>query len=248
LSNDLRRVLFVPDTHSPYEDKRAWKLMMKAARQFKPQTIVHLGDLGDFYAVSSHSKDPSRALHLKDEIKGVRKLREQLDNLGADRKEFICGNHENRLERYLQDKAPELFGLVTVDDLLKLTENGWRVTPYRQSTKLGKLHLTHDVGTAGKYSTARALETYQHSVAIGHHHAIQYNVAGDATGSYQVGAQFGWLGDLNAVDYMHKVRVSRTWALGFGIGYHEVETGIVFIVPVPIVKYRCCVEGRVYSA
>lgn len=244
----LERVLIVPDTHAPYEDRRAWRLMMKAAREFKPHTIVHIGDLADCYAISAHSKDPTRVAFLKDEIVRVRELRAELDSLGAKDKRFVEGNHCARLKRYLQDKAPELFGLVTTDELLELSKNGWEFTPYREATRVGKVWFTHDVGTSGKYSTARALDTYQHSVVIGHHHAIQYHVAGDATGSYQVGAQFGWLGDLNAVDYLHKVRVSRTWALGFGIGYHHTPSGIVHLVPCPIVKYAVVVEGKRYTA
>jgi hypothetical protein len=222
--------------------------MLKAARAFAPDTIVHLGDLADFFSISAHSKDPSRRANLADEVRAVRAMRRQLDNLGAKTKLFIEGNHEFRLQRYLQDKAPELFEFVTTDQLLELSANDWKFTPYRESTRLGKLRLTHDVGTTGKYSTARALDTFQHSVAVGHNHAMQYHVAGDATGKYQVGAQFGWLGDLARVDYMHKVKVCRTWSLGFGVGHHEVKTGIVYVVPIPIVGYTCCINGKVFRA
>jgi predicted MPP superfamily phosphohydrolase len=237
----------VPDTHSPYHDKKAWALMMKAAKEFKPDTIAHMGDLGDFYAVSSHSKDPKRIRHLKDEIIEVRKLRQELDDLKPKRKIFIEGNHENRLERYLQDKAPELFGLVSSDDLLELSENNWEYIPYRESAKIGKLYITHDTGASGKYTTMRALETFQHSVVIAHHHQCQYMILGDATGEYCVGAQFGWLGDSSKVDYMQQVKVAATWALGFGVGYHDTKTGIVYLVPCPIVDYTVCVEGKIYK-
>jgi hypothetical protein len=220
---------------------------MQVARSFKPQTLVHLGDLADFYSVSAHSKDPTRALSLKDEIETVRDLRAELDALGASRKVFIEGNHEDRLRRYLQDKAPQLFGMVSTDTLLELSANDWEFVPYHQSARVGKVYFTHDTGQSGKYTTARALDTFQHSVVIGHHHAIQYHVQGDATGKYQVGAQFGWLGDIKQVDYLHRVKACRTWALGFGIGYHHVSTGVVFLVPVPIVNYRCCVNGKVYE-
>lgn len=246
--SELERVLFIPDTHAPYHDKRAWKLVMEVGGWFKPDILVHLGDLADFYKVSAHSKDPDRTLSFRDEVEQTRSLRAEMDALKAARKIFIEGNHEDRLTRYLADKAPELFGFVTTDSLLELTANGWEFVPYRQSAKIGKLHLTHDVGSGGKYSTARALETFQHSVAIGHHHAVQYQVAGDATGNYQVGAQFGWLGDINKVDYMHRVKVCRLWSLGFGVGYLHPPTGIVHVVPVPIVKYSAVVEGRRFTA
>jgi hypothetical protein len=222
--------------------------MLKAARAFSPHTIVHLGDLADFYKVSSHSKDPSREHTFKQEVVVVRALRAQLDSLGARRKIFIEGNHEDRLRRYLQDKAPELHDEISTDKLLKLTENGWKFVAYKDSIRLGKVYLTHDTGQSGKYTTARALETFQHSVVIGHHHALQYHVMGDATGQHQIGAQFGWLGDVKQVDYMHRVKAKRNWALGFGTGYHETATGVIYISPVPIVNYSVCVGGRVYRA
>jgi predicted phosphodiesterase len=245
MSSSLDKVLILPDTHAPYHDERAWKLVMKVARRIKPDTIIHLGDLADFYKVSNHSKDPARTLSFKDELKGVHALRAELDRLGAKRKIFIEGNHEERFRRYLADKAPELFGIVTTDELLKLTENDWEFVPYRSAAKVGRVYFTHDTGGGGKYSTAHALDSYQHSVVIGHHHSIQYYVAGDAVGKYRVGAQFGWLGDIKKVDYMHQVKVRRLWALGFGTGVHDRETGVVFLTPHPIVNYQTCVNGKI---
>lgn len=242
------RLLIVPDAHAPYHDERAWRLLKKIGRHFEPHTIIHIGDLADFYTVSSHSKDPTRIQQLEDELLIVRGLRADLDRLGAKRKVFIEGNHEDRLRRYLQDKAPELFSLVSTDRLLGLTANGWEFVPYRSSTKIGKVHFTHDTGHSGKYTTARALETFQHSVVIGHHHACQYMVEGDATGRYRIGAQFGWLGDVKRVDYLHKVKAQRQWSLGCGIGYHERKTGAVYLTPLPFVGYSACVEGKVLSA
>ena len=34
-------------------------------------------------------------------------------------------------------------------------------------------------------------------------------------------------------------------ALGFGIGYHDPTTDLVYLVPVPIVKYTCMINGHV---
>jgi hypothetical protein len=130
---------------------------------------------------------------------------------------------------------------------LQLSENEWELTPYRQSTKIGEVYFTHDTGNSGKYTTARALDAFQHSVVIGHHHAIQYAVEGNATGTYRVGAQFGWLGDADKADYLHRIKALRNWSPGFGIGYHDLATGLVYLVPVPIVNYSACVEGAIYG-
>jgi len=242
----LERLLIVPDTHAPYHDERAWKLVLKIGRSFKPQVVVHQGDLMDCYPISTYSKDPSRRYTLNDEMVIARRLRKQLDGLGAKRKIFTEGNHEDRLPRYLWEKCPELYGMIEMDDKLGLSANGWEYVRYKDHARVGKVYFTHDTGNSGKYTTARALDAFQHSVSIGHHHQIQYAVEGDATGKYRVGAQFGWLGDIRQVDYRHKIKAKRAWALGFGIGYRDTETNYVWLVPVPIVNYCCIVEGRIY--
>lgn len=251
MSRRIEKWLFVPDTHAPYHDEQAWKLMLKIAGKFAPDGVVHLGDIGDFYAVSAHSKDPARRMQFHEECEVTRGCRDDLDQLGAKRKKFIKGNHEFRLERYIADKSPELHNFVTVDKALELSQNGWEITEYRDYTNVGKLSLTHDTGQGGKYTAARAAETFQASVAIGHHHAMQYFVTGDAKGERKLGVSFGWLGDADAADYMHRIKARQLWSLGFGLGYHDTRNDLVYVTPVPILRdgdnYESIVEGKRYA-
>ncbi len=240
--------LIVPDVHAPYHDRRAWELMLSVARELRPETIVVIGDLVDFYSVSAHSKDPNRAFKLEAEVESGVALLGQLDDLGATKKVFTEGNHENRLERYLRDKAPELYGMAALSDFLVLEENGWVLVPYQQHIKLGKVYYTHDAGKTGRYSTYQTLDAFQHSVVFGHSHRMSYVVEGDATGASKVGAQFGWLGDVSKADYMHRVKANRDWATGFGVSYTDHQTGHTFLTPIPIVQGRCVFNGRLYVA
>lgn len=247
MSRDLEKILFIPDAHIPYHDKRAWELMLNVAEDFKPDIIAAIGDLGDFFSISRFAKDPTRALQLDKEIEAVNGELDILDALGAKRKLFVEGNHEDRLLRYLQEKAPELFSFISVDKLLHLSDRGWELTPYKSSTKIGKMYLTHDVGSSGKYSIYRCLEAFQHSVISGHTHRFAYLVEGNAAGEHMLSAQFGWLGDVEKVDYMHKIQAKRNWSLGFGIGYLEPSTEHVYVVPVPLVEYSCVINGKLYK-
>ena len=162
-----------------------------------------------------------------------------------DGKVHLTGNCD-RLRRYLSDKAPELFGTVSIPRIFNLPERGWRYVPYKSDTKLGKLYLTHDVGNAGRFAAHKALDTYQHSVVTGHSHRMSYIVEGNAVGEHKVSAMFGWLGDVNSIDYMHAVKARKDWALGFGIGHLDPTSGIVYLTPVPIVKYTCVLNGRLH--
>lgn len=243
----LESILIVPDTHIPYHDRRAFSLMMKAAKDLKPHHIVAIGDFADCFTVSTHSKDPRRKGMLKPEVEEVHRALDSLDRLGAKNKIFIGGNHEDRLRRYLQDKAPELFGLVDIPQLFHLRDRRWTYVPYKEHAKIGKLHFTHDVGNAGRNATFAALDTYQHSIITGHAHRLQYIVEGNAVGEFKLSAQFGWLGDVTKVDYMHRAKANKNWALGFGVGYIDPKTGIAYLTPVPIVRYSCVVNGKLYS-
>ena len=240
-------VLVIADLHIPYHDKRAVKLMLKAAADLKPKYILINGDFLDCYSVSSHSKDPRRSLKLRQEVDTALEVLDRIDDLGAKHKIFIGGNHCDRLERYLQDKAPELFDFIDIPGILELKKRNWAYVPYKHDAKIGKLWFTHDVGVAGRNAMFKALDTYQHSIITGHTHRLNYVVEGNATGEVKLSAQFGWLGDAKSVDYMQRQTVLKNWALGFGVGYLEPSTGNVYMTPVPIFGgYSCCVNGRIY--
>lgn len=251
LQPKLEPILLISDAHRPYHDQRAWDLVLEVGRFIKPVHLIVNGDLADFYAVSSHSKDPRRVQQLDEEIADVNFALDQLDALKAKQKKFIAGNHCDRLTRYLQDKAPQLFSMIDIPNLFKLNQRGWEYTPYKSDTKVGKLHITHDVGTAGRYAAYKALDTYQHSIVTGHTHRLSYVVEGNAVGEFKLSANFGWLGDAEKVDYMHRVMVKKNWALGFGVGHIHPTTGIAYLVPVPIItaggKYSCVVNGRYFE-
>lgn len=238
----LLRVLFVPDCHVPYEDKKAFELLLRAAAVFKPDLIVILGDFADFYAVSSHSKDPRRVRLLKDEVTAVQERLQQLKAI-CPRIIYVSGNHEDRLSRYLQERAPELFGHVEIPEVLGLRELGIQYVEYKDTYHLGKLHVTHDTGTAGQNAHRQSMTTFgRASTIIGHTHRMEYSVIGNADGPPALGAMFGWLGDFDAIDYMHKHKIKADWVHGFGVGYME-PNGIVHVRPCPIVNGAVVIDG-----
>lgn len=250
-AKNVEKVLFIPDTHVPYHDKKAFNLMLKAMKDFKPDHSIILGDFMDMYSVSSHSKDPKRSLDLKGEVDGTKEALRQVKALGAKNNVFVSGNHEDRLERYLRDKAPELYEFISIPEVLELNKMGFKYVPYKDHYKLGKLNVTHDTGQAGRYAHYKAMDSFQHNVIIGHTHRLGYAVEGNAQGERHVTAMFGWLGDVEATDYMHKIKYTRDWSHGFGIGYLDKETNVVYVVPVPIInhgkQYSCVVEGKLYK-
>lgn len=239
--------LIISDLHAPFHSKEAWSLAMQVARDIKPEWIVTIGDFADFYAVSDHDKAPERANRLDEEIEAVEALLDQLDALGAADKLYIEGNHEDRLRRYLMQN-PAMARVVSTEKLLHLKERGWEFIPYKRHAQRGAIHYTHDVGASGRNAIYRALDVYQHSVVTGHSHRLQYVVEGSAVGECKVSAAFGWMGDVEQVEYMTLAKARKDWALGFGVGYADPSSGYTYLVPVPIVHSTCCVNGVLYRA
>lgn len=247
-SEVLERILFIPDCHFPYQDVLAFDLMMDAAKRFKPDHVIICGDFIDMYSVSSHDKNPKRAGKLEEEISSSVEALWKIKELGAKNNVFVAGNHEDRLTRYLMQKAPELYDLLNIKSVLALDKMKFTYIPYRQHYKLGKVYITHDTGKAGYNAHKQALDAFHRSVVIGHTHRIGYMVQGDADGDKHVGAMFGWLGDVKQVDYMHNINAIKDWSLGFGIGYLNPKNGYVYLAPIPIVNYSCVVEGKLYAS
>lgn len=242
----LKRVLFIPDCHIPYHDQRMWKLLLKVIAEFQPSNLVILGDFADFYAISDHDKNPNRVRQLEAEVSAVNRALDELDSFGfVSSKVFIKGNHEFRLERYLMRRAPELFNMVNTTQLFNLEVRGWTTIEYMDDIRIGKLYVTHDTGRCGKYAHIQSQADYETNVVIGHTHQIGYTVVGNAQGRPHVGAMFGWLGDFDKIDYMHRAKARRNWSHGLGLGYLEPHSGSVHLVPVPVVLDKVLIEGSI---
>lgn len=237
------RLLLVPDTHTPHHDPVAWGVMMQAARRFRPTRIVILGDFLDFYQVSDHEKDPARCTSIAHDLEVANGLLDQLDSLGATRKDYVSGNHEFRLTRYLWTKAPALLSSVRLPELLKLQERGWSWTPYREHLRIHDLWVTHETGHAGQWAHHRSAADFMGSVVIGHTHRIGQVSFGNALGERFTATMCGWLGSPVAADYMHAAKKARDWSHGFGLGW--VVGGRVIVQPVPIVDRSAVVDGAV---
>src|SRR5512139_2213092 len=48
-ADQTTRVLICPDVHIPYQDPVAWETFLTVAAAWKPDTLVLLGDVVDFY-------------------------------------------------------------------------------------------------------------------------------------------------------------------------------------------------------
>jgi hypothetical protein len=247
MSARVEKVLIIPDMHVPYHDRKAFALVLKMAKAVGFDRLYTLGDLADFFKVSFHERTMGLRMTFGEEVREVNEVLDAFDGLGIPKRHFIAGNHEYRFDRYMSEKAPEISDLpgLSVPELFRLKQRGWGYTPYKRETRCGKLWLTHDEGTAGAMACVKARGTYEGNVVIGHCHSMTVSYQGNARGASHVGASFGWLGDLNSVDYMHQVK-ARRWQLGVGVGLLE-PGGVVHLQAVPIINYKMAVFGNLFE-
>jgi hypothetical protein len=240
------RIMVCPDAHHPCVDQLAWQTFLAALREWKPDRLIIIGDFADCLSVSFHPKDPARKVGLKDEIDAVNQAADEVEETGVPEVDYLEGNHELRLQRYLWEKASELYGLVSIKDLLRIDRRGWNWIPYRESLTVGKLHFAHDVGRCGKHTASQSLADYGHSIVMGHSHRAATIYNGTVAGERQVAMNVGTLIDIASVDYRHRAMAAREWQHGFGV-IHMTSDGVGWCSFVPIIEGRCVVDGRVIS-
>lgn len=120
----VKTVGLLSDVHIPYHDLPAIYASLEYFQKVGIDCLMLNGDILDCYQLSDHDKDP-RKRHFAEEMEDCRLF------LQALRKEFPkcriiykLGNHEERLERYLMVKAPELLNVPDFElkNLLKFDE------------------------------------------------------------------------------------------------------------------------------
>lgn len=229
--------------------------MMKVGMKIKPDEIVILGDYADFYSVSSHAKDPRIFNLLVDEVSAVASRLDELDKLFPEaQKVFLEGNHENRLERYLVDRAPALFGVSETRFLFDFDKRSkWRFVPYgprQQHLILGSyLYAKHTpLSSSAKATATKAMC----SLVYGHIHCIEESHMVGMDGTNHVAFSVGWLGDKDQDLIFNYVKNHHQWQLGFGIVYVDEKTRRFYHQKIHIMehgnKISCVVNGEYYEA
>ena len=246
----LLRVLSVPDIHYPEHDQKSIELMVKVAKDFKPDVCIFLGDVFDMYCISRFEKKPDKDyLLLRDELKDSRILFQDLvGDINAKKTVFLGGNHELRLEKYIANHASRLGGLLKTEDVLGISSKVLYL-PYgpKNRYQIGKLMFAHGTRT-GAHPAASMVSTYRSSVMFGHVHRIQEYHITDIHGNDFVGLTPGWLGDQEkAGDYLPDI---SNWGQGFGLTWHK-PSGDFFYSLVRIASHKdrreCLFNSVVYS-
>jgi len=238
-----KKVLFVSDIHCPYQDEVALEAMYNFMNWWKPDEVIIMGDLVDFYAVSRFNKDPERALRLQEELdSSVSVLKEIRDRAKKANIYFIKGNHENRLKKYLWANASELSSLnaLRLESLLEFDKLNIKYKD-RGIIRYKDLIVKHGtlVRKFAGYTAKGEFEKNGMSGISVHTHRLAIYRHTNESGAY-IWVEGGCLCQLNP-EYMEGE--TPNWQQGFAIGYFKENSKRFLLETVPIIKGKAMYGG-----
>ena len=236
------RILIISDLHFPYQNNEAITLALDYGKDKKVDCILINGDLMDQANISRHEKD-WRARSIADEFEAVRVFLKSLrSHFPKTKIVYKHGNHDERWEKYLYTKAPEIFDVndFQLEILLRLGELKIDTVKDKRPIKMGKLIALHGHelagGGAGGVNPSRAtfLKTLD-SVIVGHYHKTSQHTETTMSGEVISVNSTGCLCGLNPL-YMPINKHN----LGFAYVEVNIKTGEY------ILENKKIVKGKVY--
>lgn len=203
-------VAVASDFHVPYHDKKAVETFINYCREVQPDMIVINGDLVDMYMLSRFAKGEGR-----NPMSEIEEAREILANLRQDTKAdiyYVIGNHEQRLEKTILTKAPELASLIEdVFSIFKLDEIG--VKGAGTITVNDNFVFKHGtlLGSKSGLSAIKEMENAYLSGATGHTHRLAKYIARKA------GRKFIWLETGCLCSMEPEYMLNPNWQQGFAM-------------------------------
>lgn len=247
------RALLYGDTHFPYQDSGALKVVAKIAKDEQPAVLCHMGDLLDCYSLSRFDKNPDRKDSMQDEINQARMHLAQMRDLCPDaRFIYLEGNHEDRLRRVLwnlEGPSAVLSQLtafkqaITWPTLLGLDKLHIEFVPYGTQHRRGflpKFMLKHGnlVRQKSAYTAHGEWARHGMSGASGHTHRLGAFYRRDMQGSHV------WL-EAGCTCLIDPEYVAfPDWQQGCVIAHFDTKTGAVQPEPISIQEGTAMYRGQ----
>lgn len=168
-------ILIISDLHFPYQNNEAITLALDYGKEKKVDCILINGDLIDFATISRHEKD-WRSRNVVQEFEAVKVFFKTLrEHFPQTKIVYKYGNHDERYEKYLYSKAPEIFDMpeFQLEIILKLGELKIDIVKDKRPIIVGKLTVLHghELFGMGGVNPARATFTKtMEDTLVGHYH------------------------------------------------------------------------------
>jgi predicted phosphodiesterase len=225
-----RKVVVIPDIHVPYHHEANVELAISECRG--ADHVVILGDLLDAYPLMSHTKNPARKHTMQDELDEANAILSKI-RVKAGRNaciDLILGNHEDRLRRYIWQKAPALDGVNALDfeQLLHLDSRGINLHSPAGFRQYNARFKHGDIVRPQAGYTARAEMLKHRSTGFsGHTHRMGHAIQTDKEGRTTEWWECGHLVDTSKAEYVS----SPDWQAGYVVLEVKAD-GTIHVQPV----------------
>jgi hypothetical protein len=193
-----KKVGIMTDVHLPYHNLIALTEAIRYLKKEKVDAVLLNGDIIDCHHLSRFIKDPKKR-DFKYEIDTLKAFFDVINKELKCKIFFKSGNHENRYEHFLMQKAHELIGIEDFEfsNIIKARERGIDMIASNQFMKLNELNGIHGHEYIGGVSVpvniARGLYLRGKVSAFqGHNHATsehtESNMDGKITTTWSIGS------------------------------------------------------------
>jgi hypothetical protein len=210
-----KSILAIPDAHLPFHNHRWLDWVIEHARVMQPQIAVQCGDLYDYYNLSRFSKSLD-VMTPKEEAEQGRKWAEFMwASIQSVSPETICyqikGNHDDRAEKRLMDRCPELASFVDLESPFRFDG----VKTIHESYE--ELFLDDVVVQHGHKKQGAHARYNQAPTIVGHLHRGDVEFMSNRRGTFwELNAGFG--GDINHPAFAYRYqRHLHSMTLGLGV-------------------------------
>lgn len=202
-------VIIGSDIHIPFQDNNAVESFIRYCKEKKPEVIVLNGDVLDMFMLSKFTKGEGR-----NPLEEITMCRELLASVRAACPNteiyYVIGNHENRLEKYVLTKAPELASLI--EDVFSIIKtDDFKIRGCASLTINDNFVCKHGtlLGNKSGLSAIKEMENAYMSGATGHTHRLCKYIARKS------GRKFVWIETGCLCDLNPEYCVNPNWQAGF---------------------------------
>lgn len=212
-----KKVGILSDIHCPYHSIDSLTLAITDLKKEKIDALLLNGDTIDCHKLSRYVKDPKKR-NFKLELDTFKALFEIFEKEFGCQIYFKVGNHEERYEHFLQEKAGELIGIeeFEFENIIKARARGIHIIGEKRVMKLNSLTGIHGheyFGGTSAVNIARSLYTKAKSDSFqGHNHQTSSHVEIDINGNEIKTYSIGTLGELHP-EYLPLNRWNHGYAI-----------------------------------
>lgn len=253
------RHLAFGDGQIPDLDYNALNAVLKVNDFFKATHAWIMGDMMNATTVSKYGYPADYKISLDDEVHETREvlkhISDRLKKANPDIKiRYLEGNHEFRLQKYMDRNAAEIATLsetdgertVSLPRLLGLKELGIDWVPYWEDEHIGKATILHGniVRSKGGYTAQAYIDKYGETVISGHTHRLAV-VGRTQSGETKWAIETGSLCKRKmAVPYLREGQAD--WQQGFAVIGVD-KDNVLFPSAFPIIDGKTAFGTQVYD-